>query len=1145
MADPDRYTVLIVDDEPLILNALQRLLRRKFEVRQALSGKEALAVLRAEPVDVIVADQHMPGLSGSELLSQAKVDAPDAARLLLTGSADVADLAAAVNLGEVHAYLTKPWESDSLVATVENAAERVRQKRANRQLAEALAAANAELTERAAQLQAAVRSLESEAAARRQAEEALRASVAQYRIVADNTHDWEFWLEPGGTFVYTSPACERITGYAPHEFMENPDLLEHIVHPADRTRWVAHRREHASGHMLGELEFRITTRQGAERWLGHVCQPVYDPAGKWLGVRGSHRDITARKQTEHELAEYRQHLEALVVRRTGDLKEANEQLRGEVVERRQIEEALRLSEARYRMYIDHSPESMFVADTAGRYRDANQAACRQVGYTREALLALSIGDLVPPEDLETAMAQFGKVVTTGAFSGELRLRRKDGTLVPVILSAVALPDGQILAFSIDITERKRAEEALRASERKFRSFIEQSSDSLTLTDEAGRLIEWNPASERITGVTRKEALGQFIWDVNLRLAEPAARTAGQLDRIKTMLLAALESGQSPLFNQPLETVYQHSDGTLHNLQQVVFPIRTERGFRLGSIGYDITERKRAELALRESEDSFRGIFETLAVGIFEATPTGQLVRVNQTYARMFGYASPEAALTDLVDPAGQLYVRPERRADLIARAMAASTATAENEYRRRDGSLFTGWLTLQAFRGQTGEVVRLLGYVQDITELKRAESEIQLLNAELESRIRERTAQLETEIAEHHQAEVKQAQLLDQLEQQARSRERELAALYQVTAASMVGGSREAQLQRLLETVRQLGDSPAGVIHLLTHEPGSGGAAPEWRLAAAQGLAPTDAAWLETSLADGPWSLVARRQGITLIPSLLDEFPATPRELSLVGGAYLGLPIHVKDHWLGVLSLFRPAGRRFTALETSLSAALIDQLGLAVESILLRQRSEEAAVVEERQRLARDLHDSVTQLVYSLVLFAGAGREAAKAGDVPKLTHQLNRMDATAQQALKEMRLLLYELRPSALQSAGLVKALQQRLDMVERRANVTAELTCTGAAEIPAALQPNLYQIAQEALNNALKHARAGRVTIQIEAAEAVTLAVTDNGLGFDLAEVADGGGLGLGIMRERADALGGSLQITSAPAQGTRVTVVVPRIS
>ena len=132
-------------------------------------------------------------------------------------------------------------------------------------------------------------------------EEALLKSEERFRTVADFTHDWEYWITPEGRHTYVSPSCERITGYNPEEFINDPRLLEKIVHPEDQSTFVTHLRKTEQREGAFDLDFRIITRDGKERWINHVCQPVYGSDGGYLGQRASNRDITKQKKMQEEL----------------------------------------------------------------------------------------------------------------------------------------------------------------------------------------------------------------------------------------------------------------------------------------------------------------------------------------------------------------------------------------------------------------------------------------------------------------------------------------------------------------------------------------------------------------------------------------------------------------------------------------------------------------------------------------------------------------------------------------------------------------------------------------------------------------------------------------------------------------------------
>ncbi|MFW6070123.1 MAG: ATP-binding protein [bacterium] len=373
----------------------------------------------------------------------------------------------------------------------------------------------------------------------------------------------------------------------------------------------------------------------------------------------------------------------------------------------------------------------------------------------------------------------------------------------------------------------------------------------------------------------------------------------------------------------------------------------------------------------------------------------------------------------------------------------------------------------------------------------------------------------------------------EELEQRVAARTRELSALYEVTAVASASLDLETVLQQSLGQVLSLLEAERGTVHLLPQE-GDG-----LRLAAASGFLQAEATQMDEMDTGEPVEEVVRsRQPVVLQAGARQDADAILSDL-----AYAGVPLRAKGRVLGVLSVIRSPARSFSPEEVALLSAIGEQIGVAVDNARLYQRAEELAVVEERQRLARELHDAVTQSVYSLTLLAETGRRAAAAEQWDAVGGYLERLGHISQEALKEMRLLLYELRPATLAREGLVGALQRRLDAVEGRAGVRTRLLLPAQeVTLPALVETALYRIAQEALNNALKHARATAVTVRLRQEEgAVALEVEDNGRGFD-ASAGESSGLGLANMRERAEQLGGGVTIRSTPGEGTSVTARIP---
>ena len=256
----------------------------------------------------------------------------------------------------------------------------------------------------------------------------------------------------------------------------------------------------------------------------------------------------------------------------------------------------------------------------------------------------------------------------------------------------------------------------------------------------------------------------------------------------------------------------------------------------------------------------------------------------------------------------------------------------------------------------------------------------------------------------------------------------------------------------------------------------------------------------------------------------------------------LVVPLRLGEQIIGTLDVLSAEVNAFSSEDVLVIQGLADQIAIAIDNARLYDRSRELAILEERTRLARELHDSVTQSLYSLVLLSEGWRRLAGSGEKVDVDDYLGRVGAIAQEALKEMRLLIHELRPPALQEEGLLGALYHRLEAVEKRAGIDARLLVDDLLDLPAHVEEGLYRLAQEALNNALKHGSATAVTVHVRAEGGhVVLEVMDNGRGFDPETAARSGGMGLANMRERARQLGASLSILSAPGQGTTIRVSV----
>jgi signal transduction histidine kinase len=397
------------------------------------------------------------------------------------------------------------------------------------------------------------------------------------------------------------------------------------------------------------------------------------------------------------------------------------------------------------------------------------------------------------------------------------------------------------------------------------------------------------------------------------------------------------------------------------------------------------------------------------------------------------------------------------------------------------------------------------------------------------------------------------ARLHTSLEQRVRERTHELATLNAVAAVVSRSLDLEEILSNALDHTMHTLDVEFGVAYRLAGDPNG----TEDQLY----LHPLVHRGLSESFvhAAKPLPLHATELGIAAASGQLevwdveDYLEASERQKLLwaEGGRQgVSVPLMAKGRLVGAMQLLTKRKRTFSPEQLSLMEAVGQQVGVAVENARLYKQAEQAAALAERSRLARELHDSVTQSLYSVTMYAEAAARLLTTGREATAAEYLRDARDTAQEALREMRLLIFELRPPALEQGGLTGALQARLDAVEKRAGVQAELRVSGvegmaeAEWLPLAVQQELYQVAQEALNNSLKHAGADNLQVCLQVkADAVRLEVVDDGIGFDPTTAEARGGLGLPGMRERVQRIGGQLRIESAPGQGTTVSVEVPR--
>jgi len=255
----------------------------------------------------------------------------------------------------------------------------------------------------------------------------------------------------------------------------------------------------------------------------------------------------------------------------------------------------------------------------------------------------------------------------------------------------------------------------------------------------------------------------------------------------------------------------------------------------------------------------------------------------------------------------------------------------------------------------------------------------------------------------------------------------------------------------------------------------------------------------------------------------------------------LVIPLRLKSMIIGAIDVVNKHGG-FSDDDFRIMSIFADQAAIAIETARLQSQAEQLAVFEERQRLARDLHDSVTQALFSLSLYADATQKALQRKKLEKALEYLAELRNMAREAMLDMRLLIFELHPPILEKGGLVTAIRTRLEAVEARSGIRTNFQVEGEKRLPISTESELFRMAQEALTNVVKHSMANQVSVLVQyEPNNFRLKVQDNGIGFDPRDAKKSGGLGLRGIQERVQRMNGELILKSTPENGAILEIVV----
>ena len=811
------------------------------------------------------------------------------------------------------------------------------------------------------------------------------------------------------------------------------------------------------------------------------------------------------------------------------------------IERDRAEADLRTSEQKYRDLIDASPDAICVLDADSKCVLVNPAGVELAGRPEEELVGSSITDTYVPEELHLFRDRIDKLKAEGSFRFERKFLRKNGEVIPVEISLSALRGQHYQAIIRDISQRKRRE-ALLAGENRVLEMVakgdslsdildnlcllveEQSSGvlaSILLMDPNGKQLRHGAAPH--LPKTYTEAIdGAFIGPA-VGSCGTAAYRAEQVivsDIAVDPLWAAfrdlaLRHSLRACWSTPIFSSEGKVTGTFamyYREPRTPTPREQETIKHITHLAGVAIQRKLAETARRESEAYLAEAQRLSHTGSWAWVPaTGEIRYWSEETYRVLGF-DPDAGPPRFEKFFGRLHPEDQDRVrELFGKAI-AERAEFETEYRvvHPNGDVKDIHAVGHPVSGEGGHFVEFVGSVIDITERKRAEEAL---------RASEQLARGQVEALAHS-----------------------LDVLTTAPEPEKFIGQMLSTIGRLLNAHSVslwLFDDSSDSLILRSSTSDSG------KLAAPDPEHPfikNPLYWKENA--------VVQELLFTAGPVVCDDVETDPRVSGDWGEhlkrngtkRFLAVPLLVGGQVKGFVGIRHVNRASYRPEEIELTQALAHQVMLALQLNEFAEQGQRAAVLEERNRMARDIHDTLAQGFTGVIVQLEAAEDAVSCGYRKEADDHLHRAGELARQSLSEARRSVHALRPRALEEHNFWDALKGSIKNTTVGTALHATFEAQGKLpELPQPWQENLLHIGQEALTNTLKyaHARNFKTRLTYKAKE-LRLELRDDGDGFKVKDRHDG--VGLRGMRERVEQMGGELEITSSGGKGTKITVLLP---
>jgi PAS domain S-box-containing protein len=773
-------------------------------------------------------------------------------------------------------------------------------------------------------------------------------------------------------------------------------------------------------------------------------------------------------------------------------------------EQKRMESAVRASEALYRAIARNIPGGgVYVVDKDFRYLVAEGPVTEAFGLVSEMLEGRTVMEVFPDERGTRMEDRLRRTFAGETVSFETK---HNGRVFWTQQAPLSDSIGQAIILTIDITERKQAEEALRQSEERFARFMHHLPGLAWIKDLQGRYVYANAAAEQAFNAPQEQLYARTDEDIFPR------DVAAQFKKNDEQALAD-EKGL-----QVIETLKQ-PDGVLHYALVSKFPIPGPDGSTtlIGGTAFDITERLHAEEALRESEERFRAIVRQATAGIVRKDADGRLIFVNEAFCTMLGRTEADLlgrSIWDLMH-ADDIVQNKQSYERMMTEGIAFKL---ERRLIREDGSIIWVDASVSPIMDANGKPLSAVAVEVDITGRKQAEEALLQLNLQLEDRVLNRTAKLRAvnqtlreEIAERQRVE----EALRKSEATARENEEKLRTLFELLPVGISFldlGGQVIQANPALANILKLPRGPLSDELYRSRK------------------------YIRSNGTLMPPAEFASRRALTEGRTIYNVETGVVLESSeVVWTSVSAAPVDVADVGAVVVTV--------DITESKLAERALQESRERLQ--FLSQRLVEVQE-EERRAIARELHDRVGQTLAALNinLLIISGQLSGKVDE--QISSRLNDSMKLVAETIALVRDVMSNLRPSVLDDYGLEAAIESHLSQYVSRYEIDArfEKPDQPIPRLVPSMEMTFLRIAQEALMNIARHAQASQVNVLLwQEAGTICMTVQDNGAGITSWESANRpGSHGLTIMRERAEAFGGSLKVSSVPGKGTTVEVRIP---